>query len=39
MGGGQDKLAWIAYPPSLQQSIRNIATKKTAELDLNDVYN
>ena len=39
MGGGQDKLAWTAYPPPLQLSIQNNATKKTAEFDLNYVYN
>ena len=39
MGGGQDKLAWTAYPQPLQLSIQNNATKKTAEFDLNYVYN
>ena len=40
MGGGQDKLAWTAYPPTpLQLSIENNATKKTAKFDLNYVYN
>ena len=39
VGGGQDKLAWTAYPPPLQLSIQNNATKKTAEFDLNYVYN
>ena len=38
VGGGQDKLAWTAYPPLLQFSIQNILTKKTAEFDLNYVY-
>ena len=38
-GGGQDKLAWTACPPPLQLSIRNNATKKTNEFDLNYVYN
>ena len=38
MGGGQDKLAWSAYPPTLQLSIQNNLTKKTAEFDLNYVY-
>ena len=38
-GGGQDKLAWTAYPPPLQLSIQNNPTKKTAEFDLNYVYN
>ena len=33
-GGGQDKLAWTAYPPPLQLSIQNNPTKKTAKLDL-----
>ena len=37
--GGQDKLAWTAYPPTLQLSIQNNLTKKTAEFDLNYVYN
>ena len=35
VGGGQDKLAWTAYPPPLQLSIQNNLTKKTAEFDLN----
>ena len=39
VGGGQDKLAWTAYPPPLQLSIQNNPTKKTAEFDLNYVYN
>ena len=39
VGGGQDKLAWTACPPPLQLSIRNNPTKKTAEFDLNFVYN
>ena len=39
VGGGQDKLAWTAYPPTLQLSIQNNLTKKTAEFDLNYVYN
>ena len=39
VGGGQDKLAWTAYPPPLQLSIRKNATKKTAEFDLNYVHN
>ena len=39
VGGGQDKLAWTAYPPPLQLSIQNNATEKTAEYDLNNVYN
>ena len=39
VGGGQDKLAWTAYPPPLQLSIQNNLTKKTAEFDLNYVYN
>ena len=39
VGGGQDKLAWTAYPPTLQVSIQNNLTKKTAEFDLNYVYN
>ena len=38
VGGGQDKLAWTAYPPPLQLSIQNNLTKKTAEFDLNYVY-
>ena len=40
VGGGQDKLklAWTAYPPPLQLSIQNNTTKKTAEFDLNYVY-
>ena len=38
VGGGQDKLAWTAYPPLLQLSIQNNLTKKTAEFDLNYVY-
>ena len=38
VGGGQDKLAWTAYPPPLQLSKRNKPTKKTAEFDLNYVY-
>ena len=37
--GGQDKLAWTAYPPALQLIIQNNLTKKTAEFDLNYVYN
>ena len=32
MGGGQDKLAWTACPPSQQLSIQNNATEKTVEL-------
>ena len=36
--GGQDKLAWTAYPPPLKLSIQNNLTKKTAEFDLNYVY-
>ena len=36
--GGQDKLAWTAYPPPLQLSIQNNLTKKTTEFDLNYVY-
>ena len=39
VGGGQDELAWTAYPPPLQLSIQNNLTKKTAEFDLNYVYN
>ena len=39
MGGGQDKLAWTAYPPPLQLSIRNNAAKKTADFDLIYDYN
>ena len=39
VGGGQDKLAFTAYPPPQQLSIQNNATKKTAEFDLNYVYN
>ena len=39
VGGGQDKLAWTAYPPPLQLSIRNNTTKKSAEFDLNYVLN
>ena len=35
VGGGQDRLAWTAYPPPLQLSIQNNLTKKTAEFDLN----
>ena len=38
VGGGQDKLAWTAYPPPLQLSIQNNLTKKTAEFNLNYVY-
>ena len=38
-GGGQDKLAWTAYPPPQQLSIQNNPTKKTAEFDLNYVLN
>ena len=30
VGGGQDELAWTAYPPPLQRSIRNNLKKKTA---------
>ena len=37
VGGGQDKLAWTAYPPPLQLSIQNNLTKKSAEFDLNYV--
>ena len=37
VGGGQDKLAWTAYPPPLQLSIENNLTKKTAEFELNYV--
>ena len=36
---GQDNLAWTACPPPLQLSIRSNAAKKTAEFDLNYVYN
>ena len=39
VGGGQDKLAWTAYPPPQQLSIQNNLTKETAEFDLNYVYN
>ena len=39
VGGGQDKLAWTAYPPPLQLSIQNNQTRKTADFDLNYVYN
>ena len=39
MGGGQDKLARPACPQPLQLSILNNVTKKTAEFDLNYVYN
>ena len=39
VGGGQDKLAWKAYPPPLLLSIRNNPTKKTAEFYLNYVLN
>ena len=39
VGGGQDKLAWTAFPPPLQLSVQNNATKTTAEFDLNYVYN
>ena len=39
VSGGQDKLAWTAYPPPMQLSIQNNPTKKTAEFDLNYVYN
>ena len=39
VGGGQDKLAWTAYPPTLQLSIQNNQTRKTADFDLNYVYN
>ena len=40
VGGGQDKLAWTAYPPPppLQLSIQNNLTQKAAEFDLNYVY-
>ena len=38
VGGGQDKLAWTAYPLPLQLSIQSNLTKKTAEFDLNYVY-
>ena len=38
VGGGQDKLAWTAYPPPLQLSIQNNLTKKIAEFYLNYVY-
>ena len=37
VSGGQDKLAWTAYPPPLQLSIKNNPTKKSAEFDLNYV--
>ena len=39
VGGGQDKLARTAYPTPMQLSIQNNLTKKTAEFDLNYVYN
>ena len=39
MGGGQDKLAWTAYPPPLQLSMQNNLTKKTAQFDSTYVYN
>ena len=34
VGGGQDKLAWTAYPPLMQLSIQNNLTKKSAEFDI-----
>ena len=39
VGGGQDKLAWTAYPPPLKLSIQNNAAKKTADYYLNYIYN
>ena len=39
VGWGQDKLAWTAYLPTLQVSIQNNLTMKTAEFYLNYVYN
>ena len=37
--GEQDKLPWTACPALMQLSIQNNPTKKTAEFDLNYVYN
>ena len=39
VGGGQDKLAWTAYPPPLKLSIQKNLTKKTSEFVMNYVYN
>ena len=32
VGGGQDKLAWTAYPPPLKLSIQNNLTSKQLNL-------